>query len=102
MDDQVKIDGFRIELAEIEAVFGTHPLVDKAAAIVQDNKLALYIKPSANSKAATANITATATTIAATAIAEHEILTKENIADIRTHAAKSLMYYMMPKYVHTS
>ena len=30
MDDQVKIDGFRIELAEIENVFITHDLVDKA------------------------------------------------------------------------
>lgn len=30
MDDQVKIDGFRIELAEIETVFATHKLVDKA------------------------------------------------------------------------
>ena len=30
MDEQVKIDGFRIELAEIEAVFMTHDLVQKA------------------------------------------------------------------------
>ena len=30
MDDQVKIDGFRIELAEIETVFATHSLIDKA------------------------------------------------------------------------
>ena len=30
MDDQIKIDGFRIELAEIENVFITHDLVDKA------------------------------------------------------------------------
>ena len=30
MDDQIKIDGFRIELAEIENVFLTHELVEKS------------------------------------------------------------------------
>jgi non-ribosomal peptide synthetase component F len=30
MDDQVKIDGFRIELAEIEAVYNQHDAVEQA------------------------------------------------------------------------
>jgi hypothetical protein len=34
MDEQVKIDGFRIELAEIEAVFMTHDLVQKAGTAI--------------------------------------------------------------------
>lgn len=34
MDEQVKIDGFRIELAEIEAVFMTHDLVQKAGTVI--------------------------------------------------------------------
>jgi acyl-CoA synthetase (AMP-forming)/AMP-acid ligase II len=36
MDDQVKIDGFRIELAEIETVFAKHPLVGKAGGRLLD------------------------------------------------------------------
>jgi hypothetical protein len=34
MDEQVKIDGFRIELAEIEAVFMTHDFVQKAGTVI--------------------------------------------------------------------
>ena len=44
MDDQVKIDGFRIELAEIETVFASNELLDKAVAVVREGKLVLYIK----------------------------------------------------------
>jgi acyl-coenzyme A synthetase/AMP-(fatty) acid ligase len=75
MDDQVKIDGFRIELAEIEAVFGTHPLVDKAVAVVRNHQLVLYIKP----------------------VPPVVSLSKEQVKEVRSHAAKSLTYYMMPK-----
>ena len=34
MDEQVKIDGFRIELAEIEAVFMSHDLLQKAGTVI--------------------------------------------------------------------
>jgi hypothetical protein len=46
--NQVKIDGFRIELSEIETVYASHKAVDKAVAIVRDKKIALYIKAVGN------------------------------------------------------
>ena len=44
MDDQVKIDGFRIELQEIESVYAKHEFVEQAVAVVREGKLVLYIK----------------------------------------------------------
>jgi surfactin family lipopeptide synthetase A len=75
MDDQVKIDGFRIELAEIETVFATHSMVDKAVAVVRDGKLALYIK------------------------SNNGTLGKDDLKNVIAQAARSLTYYMMPKHI---
>lgn len=46
MDDQVKINGFRIELAEIEQVFQLQDGVEQAVALVRNNVLLLYLKAS--------------------------------------------------------
>ena len=75
VDDQVKIDGFRIELSEIESVYSQHPLVHQAVALVRDNRLVVYILPSKGST-----------------------LEQAQLASITEHAKRSLMYYMMPKY----
>ena len=76
MDDQVKIDGFRIELAEIETVFASHELLEKAVAVVRDGKLALYIKTMT-----------------------HKPLEHGQQDAIITYSARSLTHYMMPKYI---
>ena len=75
LDDQVKVDGFRIELSEIENVYSQHPLVRQAVALVRDNRLGIYILPS-----------------------EGSILEQTQLSLIREHAKRFLMYYMMPKY----
>jgi amino acid adenylation domain-containing protein len=76
LDDQVKIDGFRIELAEIENVYASHSLIDQAVAIVRDNKLIVYLKPKQSSGGDLSDVE------------------KESI---REAASRSLTYYMMPK-----
>lgn len=38
IDDQVKIRGYRIELGEIEAVLRTHPAIDSAVVVVQEDE----------------------------------------------------------------
>ena len=73
LDDQVKIDGFRIELAEVEAVYGAHPLVEQAVVLVRLGKLAAYLKLRG-------------------AGGEREL------ADIRAHASRALTHYMLPRY----
>ena len=50
-DDQVKIDGFRIELQEIESVYlqNKEVAVIQVAAVVRDNRLNIYLKLADNS-----------------------------------------------------
>ncbi|MER6304262.1 AMP-binding protein, partial [Kitasatospora sp. NPDC001539] len=75
-DDQIKLRGFRIELAEIEAVLTAHPAVHQATALVRedqpgDKRLVVYT-------------TGTATP-----------------AELRAHAAERLPAYMIPTAVVT-
>eukprot|EP00981_Chlorochromonas_danica_P013836 scaffold6913_cov169-Ochromonas_danica.AAC.2 len=48
LDDQVKINGFRIELEEIEKVYMENVHIEKAVALFRSNKLVLYILPTAD------------------------------------------------------
>jgi len=85
-DDQVKIDGFRIELEEIERVFlhgAPEKCVDVCVAIVRNKKLILYIKP----KSKVPGDVATELT-----------MSQAQIEAMKAEAAKSLMYYMMPHH----
>jgi len=75
IDNQVKIDGFRIELQEIENVYILHPLVEQAVALVKDKKLVIYIKPTTSQRT----------------------LTDAQQDEIHEFAKRSLMYYMIPK-----
>lgn len=76
IDDQVKIDGFRIELAEIEIVFMACENVSKAVAVVRNNKLALYVRHTDTEKG-------------------H--FDKKHFQQMMVVAGRSLTYYMMPK-----
>lgn len=74
LDDQVKVDGFRIELSEIETVYAQHPLVEQAVAAVKNNRLIVFLKPKHSGP-----------------------LSMEGEKSIHRAAASSLTYYMMPK-----
>jgi amino acid adenylation domain-containing protein len=76
MDDQVKINGFRIELAEIESVFARDATVGQCVALVRNGRLALYVKPAPH--------------------VGHGLGPAELDA-LRAGAAQSLAYYMMPE-----
>jgi len=91
MDDQVKIGGFRIELSEIENVYISHMLVDKAIATVRDGHLIVYLKPiSKKVKYGILNwFSGRAEKL--------KTLKPKDLLDIRKHAGRSLTYYMMPK-----
>jgi hypothetical protein len=75
LDDQVKVDGFRIELAEIESVYGKHPLVEQAVVIVRLGKLSAYLK-----------------------VCGDRELSASELEEVRSFAAQSLTYYMIPTY----
>ena len=75
MDDQVKIDGFRIELAEIEAVFLSNPLVEQAVALVRRGMLVVYVKSAGGCGR----------------------LGRASLRGILQLAARFLPHYMMPK-----
>ena len=76
LDDQVKIDGYRIELEEIENVYSSHAMVDQAVAVVRDNKLMLFFKAT-----------------------QGRTMTNDDIRMIDEFASRSLTHYMMPKYI---
>jgi len=76
MDDQVKVNGFRIELQEIEVVYNQHTLLEQTVALVRNGKIILYMK-ARNKKELSSN----------------------DLEDIRKYASKSLMYYMMPSFI---
>jgi acyl-coenzyme A synthetase/AMP-(fatty) acid ligase len=68
------VDGFRIELAEIEAVYASHPLVEQAVAVVRENRLGVFIRAR--------------TTVG---------LSRSDEAALWDHASRSLTHYMLPK-----
>lgn len=73
MDDQIKLNGYRIELSEIEQVFMKEKYVAKAVALVRHNKIVLYIQPRA-----------------------HTDISKSIISEMKTNASRQLTYYMIP------
>ena len=73
MDDQLKLNGFRIELSEIENVFTQHAMVEQSVALVRNGMLILYVKS-----------------------VRDVVLQPKDIQAIRDEASKSLPYYMMP------
>ena len=83
IDNQVKVDGFRIELSEIEYVFLTHSLVQQCVVLLKKNVLVLYVKNQRQ------NVHGEL----------HTWLTPHEIGEIKDHAARSLTYYMIPKIV---
>ena len=78
LDDQVKVDGYRIELQEIENVFMKSNLVSKAVAVVRKNTLGLYIK---------------------TNLEFSHSLSEEEERDMLEKARRALTTYMIPKYI---
>ncbi|MEU5261652.1 non-ribosomal peptide synthase/polyketide synthase [Amycolatopsis sp. NPDC021455] len=77
-DDQVKLRGFRIELAEVEAVLAAHPAIAQAVASVHADeagtrRLVAYVVPAPGRTA--------------------------DLAELRAHAAAALPEYMVPAVV---
>lgn len=95
LDDQVKIDGFRIELEEIEKVFMQHEIVDKAVALVRDKKLVIYIQPKPQTPVKTV---VRQSVLNSDDLDEEYELENDLLATILDFASKHLTYYMMPKY----
>jgi amino acid adenylation domain-containing protein len=92
-DDQVKIDGFRIELAEIENAFkASDPAqcIETCVALVRKNYLILYLKPKATQCTITKNADNTTTSTL--------YITPDQLEHMKVASARSLMYYMMPKH----
>ncbi|MBB5625780.1 non-ribosomal peptide synthetase [Sphaerisporangium krabiense] len=77
-DFQVKINGLRVELGEIEAVLRAHPLVAQVAVMARQGRLAAYIVP------------ATATTAAP------DPGTEVDVETLRAYAATRLPAFMVP------
>ena len=73
---QVKVNGYRIELEEIEVVLATHRSIEQAVAIVRDGKIVAYVR----------GVPGVA-------------LGPSDLADLRAFAGRSLTHYMMPRFV---
>ncbi len=77
IDSQVKINGLRVELGEIEAALLTHPQVGQAVVTVTEHlgskQLAAYVRAAG--------------------------LTRPAVADLRAHAARTLPGYLIPSYL---
>jgi amino acid adenylation domain-containing protein len=71
IDDQVKIDGYRIELQEIEHAYMRHDLISKAVALVRDGKLIIYIQSTVD-------------------------FSKKDFEDLKAFVGVSLPIYMIP------
>lgn len=82
LDDQVKINGFRIELMEVEVQISSCPLVQQAVVVVHQNQLIAYVKLEAMS----------------TSQIGRESF-EDTVRKIRDHAARTLTSYMVPRYV---
>ena len=77
MDEQVKINGFRIELQEIESVYMKHDKVDQAVSLVRNGKLVVYLKLKTS---------------------DSSISQKQWLENIKVFVSRSLTYYMVPTY----
>jgi amino acid adenylation domain-containing protein len=75
IDNQVKIDGFRIELQEIENVYLGNDKIEQCVVLLRGKRLVLYVKPAP----------------------QFSPLSPAMLTDIHAEASKKLMYYMMPK-----
>ena len=74
LDDQVKVNGYRIELAEVELALAGFPAVEQAVVVVRNGQLAAYVKPRRNVS-----------------------FGAKDVSDLRGFASRSLTSYMMPK-----
>ena len=74
---QVKVNGYRIELAEVEAVLGAYPPVAQAVVVVREGKLVAYVTG-----------------------AQGAVFDERELARLNAFAARSLTSYMMPRYEH--
>ena len=70
----MKVNGFRIELSEIENVYNQHEAVDQAVAVVRHNNLVIYLKA-----------------------AKGCTLSASMQESVRELVSRSLTYYMIPK-----
>jgi len=80
MDDQVKLNGYRIELAEVEIALSDHEAVEQAVVIVKDNALWGFVKLNHN--------------------ASQELKNTKNLTKVlQAFGRKKLTPYMIPKLI---
>eukprot|EP01041_Mallomonas_annulata_P013707 gene13707-29145_t len=93
LDDQVKVNGFRIELSEIEMVLMSHPIVDKAVVLIRNEQICAYIRLKKGAETFT---------VSDVGIQQQKQSNQKQhvklIQDIKTHVARSLTHYMMPRH----
>ena len=79
------MDGFRIELAEVEAACAAHPAVAHAVAAVRGGRLAVYVIPASSSTGAVG--------------AAEKGRARALRSEVARQAAKTLPHYMVPRCV---